>query len=120
MRTDPIPDLIRRYYAAYETKDRQVVEALLTDDFTFSSPLDDRIDRQAYFARCWPNSAGIRAFHIAQLLDRGDDALVLYELELNSGSSFKNVEHFTVAGGRIKEVAVYFGSLPKAGLASQD
>src|SRR4051794_31484337 len=108
MRTDPIPDLIRRYYVAYETKDRQVVEDLLTENFTFTSPLDDRIGRDAYFARCWPNSAGIRAFHIEQLLDRGDEALVLYELELAGGVRFRNVEHVRFADGRIREVTVYF------------
>ena len=44
-----VSDLIRKCYAAYETNDRKAVENILSDDFTFSSPLDDHIDRATYF-----------------------------------------------------------------------
>jgi ketosteroid isomerase-like protein len=47
-------DLIRKYFSAYENKDRAAVEALLTNDFVFTSPYDYRIDRETYFKRCWP------------------------------------------------------------------
>ena len=50
MATVDIPKLVHGYYAAYGRKDRQVVEDLLSDDFTFSSPQDDHIDRATYFA----------------------------------------------------------------------
>lgn len=32
-------DLIRSYFAAYQANDRSVIEAVLTDDFTFTSPM---------------------------------------------------------------------------------
>jgi ketosteroid isomerase-like protein len=51
-----LADLVRKSFEAYRTKDRALIEELLADDFTFSSPDDDRIDRVEYFARCWPNS----------------------------------------------------------------
>jgi ketosteroid isomerase-like protein len=47
-------DLIRKYFSAYENKDRKAVESLLTDDFVFTSPYDYRVDRETYFERCWP------------------------------------------------------------------
>lgn len=40
---------------AYVTKNRAALEALIADDFHFSSSLDNRLDRNAYFARCWLN-----------------------------------------------------------------
>ena len=46
-------DLIRKYFSAYENKDRKVVESRLTNDFVFTSPYDHRIDRKTYFKRCW-------------------------------------------------------------------
>ena len=46
----------RAAYQAYVTKDRSSLEALIADDFHFTSPLDNRIDRDTYFERCWPNS----------------------------------------------------------------
>ena len=44
-------DLVRDYFAAFQAGDRPVMEAALTDDFTFTSPYDDAIDRAAYFER---------------------------------------------------------------------
>ncbi|MGK9167941.1 nuclear transport factor 2 family protein [Inquilinus limosus] len=110
-----IPNLIRAYFGAYESKDRAAIEALVGEDFTFSSPRDDHIDRAAYFERCWPNSRTIRRFTIERLFDRGDEAFVLYELELTSGTRFRNVEHFRFEGSKIRGIVVYFGSLPEPG-----
>ena len=105
-----ISKLIRDYYAAYEGKNLSVMELLLTDDFTFSSPRDDHINRVAYFGKCWPNSEKIRAFHIEKLFANGDEAFVLYELEPNVGPRFRNTEFFRMKGSKIREVEVYFGS----------
>jgi ketosteroid isomerase-like protein len=109
MSTANIADIVRRYYRAYETKDRSVVEALLSDDFTFTSPLDERIDRATYFAKCWPNSENIRAFTIETLFERGAEIAVRYKLEMLNGARFRNVELFRFAGSQIAEVDVYFG-----------
>jgi ketosteroid isomerase-like protein len=68
-----------RYFAGYETKDREAVAGLLADDFTFTSPYDDHIDRKAYFERCWPNSANMRSFRVVKLFEHGDEAFILYE-----------------------------------------
>ena len=103
-------DVIRRYYAAYENKDRQAIEVLLADDFRFSSPRDDHIDRTAYLQRCWPNNERIHAFHIERLFVDGSEAFVLYLLEPTIGPTFRNTEFFRTAGGQVKEVEVYFGS----------
>lgn len=54
-------DVVRAYFAAWPAKDRTAVEALVTDDFTFTSPLDNRLTRTTFFARCWPNSNTIAA-----------------------------------------------------------
>jgi hypothetical protein len=52
---DPIT-VAQRAYKAYVDKDRAAIEVIIGDDFHFTSPLDNKIDRQAYFDRCWPNS----------------------------------------------------------------
>ena len=48
--------IARMGYEAYAAKDHAAIEKLIADDFHFTSPLDNRIDRATYFARCWPNS----------------------------------------------------------------
>ena len=109
MSTANLPDLARRYFAAYETKDRAVVDALLSDDFTFTSPRDDHIGRLAYFERCWPNSANVRTIAIEKLCAHGPDVFVRYLQVLLTGAEFRNIERLRFAGGKLAEVDVYFG-----------
>lgn len=105
-------DRIRAYYRAYETGDRAIVEQLLSDRFTFTSPLDDRIDRATYFAKCWPGTEHLRHFEIRQLVVNDGYALIRYEAESTDGSRFENVEHFELDGDEVNHIDVYFGSLP--------
>lgn len=110
-----IADLVRKAYAAYETKDRQVQEDLIDPDFTFTSPYDDHIDRATYFERCWPNSTTTKAINIEKLFVKGDEAFVRYELERYDGTGARNTEFLRFKDGKIVEVDVYFGrDLPDA------
>lgn len=107
-----LADLVRKSFEAYRRKDRALIESLLADDFTFSSPYDDRIDRAEYFARCWPNSDRILAHRIETIVEGEGEAFVLYECELTSGARFRNAERFVFKGGRIAGVEVFFGDPP--------
>lgn len=86
------------------------MEELLSDDFIFTSPLDDKINRATYFLRCWPNSGNIRALVIEKLFEEGDEAFIRYESQKLSGEKFRNTEFFRTDEEKIKEVQVYFGS----------
>jgi SnoaL-like domain len=107
-------NIVREYFSCYESKDKKALEGLLSDDFTFTSPLDDHIDKADYFAKCWPFSEKVQAFHIQRLFDQGSEAFVLYECEPKGDARFRNTEFFKLAGNKIKEVEVYFGSLPES------
>ncbi len=105
--------LVRASYEAYVRKDREALEALIDEDFHFSSPLDNRIDRATYFARCWPNSEGISGFQFIHLVELGHIVIVTYEGTRQGGGRFRNTEVVTTRDGRITEVEVYFGwSIP--------
>ncbi|MCK1711272.1 MULTISPECIES: nuclear transport factor 2 family protein [unclassified Bradyrhizobium] len=104
-----LAETVRRYYRAYETKDREAIEALLTPDFRFSSPLDDRIDRATYFDKCWPNSERTQSFDIKRLWEQDGEVFVHYELRPITGESFQNAELLIGDGNRIREVIVFFG-----------
>ena len=110
-----IQAVVRSVYRAYETKDRRAIEALLADDFHFTSPLDNRLDRSAYFEICWPNSQSVQRFDLLHLCVDGEKAFVTYEARwTHKGSrAFRNTEVFTVRDGKVVEVEVYFGwSIP--------
>jgi len=105
--------IARAAYEAYVAKDRAAIERLITPDFHFTSPLDNRIDRATYFARCWPNSETIKDFDFINLVADGDRVFVTYEGRHADARSFRNTEIVTVRQNQIVEVEVYFGwSIP--------
>jgi ketosteroid isomerase-like protein len=110
--TEPNPEqVVRRFYAAFAARERDTVERMLSDDFVFTSPRDDHIDKSAWFERCWPNSERIRGFDIETLIERDGTVCVRYLAERRGdGSKFRNTELLRVDGtGRIVEADVYFG-----------
>jgi ketosteroid isomerase-like protein len=106
--TEPI-DIVRRCYQAYTDHDRAAIEALLTADFTFTSPLDNCIDRATYFERCWPNHERITGFDFARLIHQAENVVVTYEGHGEGGRGFRNTEIFTLRDEKIIAVEVYFG-----------
>jgi ketosteroid isomerase-like protein len=112
MQVDPVA-VARAAYDAYVRKDRAAIEALLDNGFRFTSPLDNRIDRATYLARCWPYSEKVIEFRFARLVAADDRVFVTYEARDSDGKRFRNTEIVTVQGAKIVEVEVYFGwSLP--------
>jgi ketosteroid isomerase-like protein len=108
----PVQDRLqaaRDSYGAYESKNRDAIEALLADDFTFYSPYDAGIDRAEYFERCWPNAETTRSFEFVRLVEHGDEVLVTYELTKTDGGRFRNTEVLTFDGDKIRKAEVYFG-----------
>jgi ketosteroid isomerase-like protein len=112
MAADPVT-IARACYQAYVDKDRAAIEPLIADDFHFTSPLDNRLDRATYFARCWPNSQQIAGFDFKNLATDGNKVFVTYEAQTTSGERFRNTEILTIRDGRIADAQVYFGwSIP--------
>jgi hypothetical protein len=102
--------LIRRYYEAYDTGDRSLIESALHAQFTFSSPNDDdHIDQALYFARCWPNHEAIRHFDLLDICADGDQALIRYHANTVEGAGFSNLERFEFRDDLISHVDCYFG-----------
>jgi hypothetical protein len=47
---------------AYVDKDRTAIETLIADDYHFTSPINNALDRETYFELCWPNSKALIEF----------------------------------------------------------
>jgi ketosteroid isomerase-like protein len=109
--------IIRALFDGYRKKTRAVVENLLADDFTFTSPYDDAISKAAYFERCWPASIDyIRSNKLEQICEDGDTAFVLYKCVTMDGREFRNTEHFTFRDSKVRAINVYFGATYKDGV----
>jgi len=107
---------IRAIFAAYLANDRKAVEESLADDFTFTSPYDDQIDKATYFERCWKNSDWIERHELEKIFVEGDEAFVTYKCMARGGKSFRNTEFFAFAGDKIRRIDVYFGATYQDGV----
>jgi ketosteroid isomerase-like protein len=103
-------ETIRRIFAAYLANDRTFVENALSDDFRFTSPYDDNIDKPAYFERCWNNSDWIERHELERIFVQGDEAFVTYRCIAKGGRDFRNTEFFVFEGNEVKRIDVYFGA----------
>ena len=108
--------IVRAVFAAYIANDRKAVEAALADDFRFTSPYDDRIDKATYFLRCWRDTGWIERHELERILVDGDQAFVTYQCTARGGKSFRNTEFFSFEGDKIKRIDVYFGATYKDGV----
>jgi len=103
-------EIIRQLFAAYLANDRKAVEAAFTDDFRFTSPYDDEIDKPTYFARCWRVADWIELQTLETIMVDGEVAFVTYRCVAKGGKSFRNTEFFSFEGHRIRRIDVYFGA----------
>jgi ketosteroid isomerase-like protein len=111
--TDRNVAIARAAYESYVRKDRAALEKLIAADFHFTSPLDNRLDRETYFRRCWPNSKVTQGFDFIHLVTDADRVFVTYEGRNTNGRRFRNTEILTIRDQQIVDVEVYFGwSLP--------
>jgi ketosteroid isomerase-like protein len=103
--------IVRQYYTAYEKKDWHMLELILADGFTFTSPAgDDHISLKVYKERCWPNSTNTKKFDLEKVMVAGDDALVTYNGWTNDGRLFRNTELFKLKHGKIISNECFFGA----------
>jgi ketosteroid isomerase-like protein len=103
--------LVRKYYAGWEKKDWLAFNTLLTDDFTFSSPLDASISKSAFKKGCWDTQiALIGHFDLEHVVAAGNDAFVMYLCHTTSDKTFRNVEYLRLRGEQVEAVECYFGA----------
>jgi ketosteroid isomerase-like protein len=109
-------ETIRALFAAYMSNDRKAVEASFTDDFRFTTPYDDAIDKATYFERCWKVPDWIERQDLEKIFVEGEEAFVTYHCTAKDGKSFRNTEFFGFAGNKIRRIDVYFGATYQDGL----
>jgi len=104
-------DTVRAVFDAYMRQDRDAEDRLLADDFVFTSPQDDHIDKATFFERCFPTADRFTTQEMIYVVPAGDDdVFAMYEYELKeTGEHHRNVELLTVRADRVVETQVFFG-----------
>jgi ketosteroid isomerase-like protein len=104
------PEVVLASLAAYRAGDARTASDLLADDFRFTSPQDDHIDKATYLERCFPTADRFRQQSVLYAVEvSADDVILVYEYELQSGQRFRNTELITVRDGALVETQVFFG-----------
>ena len=105
--------LIRRWYGAWTKKDMDwgPFDAMLADDFTFSSTDgNDHISKAAFKKNCWDTQiAFVKGFDLELVTVKGDEAFAKYLCQTVNGKSFRNVEYLRFRDRKIEEIQCYFG-----------
>ncbi len=103
--------IVRRYYKAWEGQDWGPIDAVLAEDFTFTSANDDdHISKSAFKKGCWETQIGfIDHFEIEQLFAQDEQTFVKYLCRTKNGKSFRNVEYIRVRNKKIEAIECYFG-----------
>ena len=102
-------ETVEAFMRAFREQDRERAESLMADDFVFTSPQDDHLDKAAWLQRCFPTADHFdQAARTLQLVEVDGVVLHRYEYGVN-GRRWRNTEATTVRDGRVLEVEVYFG-----------
>ena len=105
-------EIVRRWYAAWKNKDLNTFNALLANNFTFTSAAgDDHISKSTFKTQCWDTQINfIKDFDLERITTGPDDAFVKYLCYTTNGKSFRNVEYLRIKDGRLVSIECYFGA----------
>jgi ketosteroid isomerase-like protein len=105
-------EIIRKWYAAWENKDLGTFDALLADNFTFTSAAgDDHISKTTFKTQCWDTQVDfIKHFDLERVSTGVEDAFVKYLCHTKNGKSFRNVEYLRIENGTLQSIECYFGA----------
>jgi ketosteroid isomerase-like protein len=103
---------VRAWYRLWvENKDWAPFDAILADDFVFSSTNgEDHISKAEFKSRCWDTNINlINGFDLELVMTQGDQVFAKYLGHTTSGKTFRNVELHRLRDGRITSIECYFG-----------
>ena len=91
-------EIVRKWYAAWGNKDLDTFNALLADNFTFSSAAgDDHISKSKFKTQCWDTQVDfIGHFDLERISTGADDAFVKYLCYTKNG--------------KLESIECYFGA----------
>ena len=114
-------EIVRKWYKAWVEKDEAQFEALMTDNFTFTSAAgDDHISRSTFKTQCWdPQAKLIEQSDLERVITSGNEAFVKYLCHTTNGKSFRNVEYLLVKDGKVESLECYFGGAGYPSAASK-
>ena len=102
-RTDPAR-IVRAYHTAWTSHDFDRAEALLADVLVVEVPVNDYPTTDSFAAAV--KGFGSKATNVELLaeMSAGDEAMLLYDMDVQGIGVMRVAEHFTVDDGRITRI----------------
>ena len=96
--------LVRSYHDAWVAKDFERAAALLSDDLAVEVPINDYPTRESFAAAVEGFGSLARGVTLRSAMSAGDEAMLLYDMDVQGLGDFRVAEHFTVRDGRIARI----------------
>lgn len=102
-------ELAKSLYRAFQNQERNVLENLFSEDFTFTSPDDKNLDKKQFFEISFPFSEKVKSFEFLKVVENGNDVFVIYRCSAEDLPDFENTELLTIMDGKVRSVRVFYG-----------
>jgi ketosteroid isomerase-like protein len=96
--------LVRSYHDAWTAKDFERAAALLADDLEVEVPINEYPTRDSFAAAVEGFGSLARGVTLRSAMSAGDEAMLLYDMDVAGLGDFRVAEHFTVRDGRIARI----------------
>ena len=101
---DETGSVVRRYHLGWTTGHFDEAVSLLTPDLVVEVPIN-AYPTKASFVEALVGFAGlVTSVQLLCQLSRGDEAMLLYDLDVERLGEMRVAEHFTVQDGRIRRI----------------
>ncbi|UII19892.1 nuclear transport factor 2 family protein [Fulvivirga ligni] len=101
--------IAKRSYEAFQNQQKEVLEELFSDDFSFSSPNDKHLSKAQFFELCYPFSEKVKRYEFVKIAESGEDVYITYRCTAEGQPPFINTELMKIKDGKILSVKVFFG-----------
>ena len=116
--TTPL-EVARRYHGAWTLRDFQGAGRFLAPDLETDLPLNEYAGREDFLTALAGFGAVVNQVELLAEFENGDEALLLYDLDVDGVGPLRIAEDFTVANGQITRIRMVndTAELRKAGFA---
>jgi hypothetical protein len=100
---DPL-SVVRAYHAAWASGNFDDAIQLLAPDLSIEVPINEYPDKESFAEALIDFGSLIRRVELLSELGAGDEAMLLYDADVDQLGTLRIVEHFTVADEQISRI----------------
>ena len=104
MTADGTLAVVRAYHDGWTSRDFARATALLADDLAVEVPINDYPTAASFAAALTGFGTLARSVELLAAMSAGDEAMLLYDMDVEGLGTMRVAEHFTVADGRIRRI----------------